>query len=144
MNLKSFSMSNTAIRVLVVDDMGLSRNTAKKHMNALGFNNIDFAEHGLKAWELLEAAHKEGKPFDLVLSDWIMPELDGLGLLEKIKESGWEEVPPLLMLTAETAPKQVLEAVKAGISGYVTKPIQLESLKNTLEALDRRSQKQAA
>lgn len=133
-----FSFEDKSIRILAVDDMLLSRNTAKRIMGELGFKNIDLAENGEAALALLEKGNAEGNPYKLVLTDWIMPNLDGLGLLAKIRGSNWNFIPPVVMLTAEADARQVAHALKEGANGYVKKPIEAEALKTTLLSLSER------
>jgi CheY-like chemotaxis protein len=133
-----FSFDDKSIKILAVDDMLLSRNTAKRLMAELGFKNIELAENGEAAFALLEKAQAEGNPYKLVLTDWMMPLMDGLALLGKIKNSNWKELPPVVMLTAEADAKQVSIALREGALGYVKKPIEIDALKTTLVSLSER------
>ena len=131
---KGFSVRDQASRILVVDDMAMSRATAKKMLNELGFMDVSVAADGEEAWNQLFEADKAQKPFVLVVTDWMMPILDGMGLLRKIKKSGWSFFPAILLATAESDSAQVSQAVKEGISGYVRKPLTRPDL---LAALNR-------
>ena len=131
-----FSFSNKSEKILVVDDMSLSRVSIKRVLVELGFNSVELAENGLTAWEKLATSRQANAPFGLVLSDWMMPELDGLGLFKKLAGSGWSDIPPFILITAESDSFQVGEAIKLGISGYIRKPITLEALEKTLKELN--------
>lgn len=130
----SFSIENKTARILVVDDMALSRVTGRKLLIELGFSRIELAEDGEIAWRMIEKAILENDPFVLMISDWMMPVLDGIGLLKRTKKLGSEFRLPVIFSTAESDAAQVAEAVKEGIAAYVRKPLTQESL---LQALQR-------
>jgi two-component system chemotaxis response regulator CheY len=137
--ISKFSFEEKNVKILVADDMSMSRETARKLLLGLGFSNLKIVADGKQAWNELEKAHQDGNPFKLVLTDWMMPELDGVQLLEKLQGANWPEIPPVVLLTAESDTAQVLQAVKKGISNYVQKPLTSESLKNALVSLSNRS-----
>lgn len=101
----------------------------------MGFSNVTLATQGLEGWHLISKAQEENAPFELIISDWIMPEMDGLELLEKIKSSGWEKRPPLVLVTMDSDISKIALAIKAGISGYIRKPNTQEDLKDVLQRL---------
>ena len=130
-----FSFDDKNSRILVVDDMGMSRATARKLLEELGFHRISEAIHGDEAWMHLSAADAEGDPYVLVVTDWMMPVLDGLGLLSRINASGWSALPAVLLATAESDASQVAQAVKAGIAAYIKKPLTQDELHQALKRI---------
>jgi two-component system chemotaxis response regulator CheY len=137
---EAFSWSDKSTRILVVDDAALSRVHTQKLLQAFDFAHVATAEDGEAAWTSMKAAAAKGEAFQLVLSDWMMPKLDGIGLLEKIKAAGWARRPHFVLITSESDKGNLVTAVKAGISAYIRKPLKEEAL---VEAL-RNVEKQAA
>lgn len=122
-------MFNTASRILIVDDMLTIRKIAKKTLHELHFKNIFEAAEGAEAWQIII---KE-KNLDLVISDWNMPKMSGLELLQKIRSTPEYSHLPFIMLTAESDMLQVKHAVHAGVDDYVLKPFTSEIFKERLE-----------
>jgi two-component system chemotaxis response regulator CheY len=111
--------------VLIIDDSGVMR---RIHANTL-------KEHGVADTDLLEAengaialdlAHRND--IDLFLIDWNMPKLDGLSLVRKLRAMPEYEHTPLIMITSEAAKYNVVEAIKAGVTNYIVKPVRGDSL----------------
>ena len=121
---------NSNIRILVVDDFSPMRKALREALEMLKFTNIEEAENGFIALEKLDAAK-----FDLVISDWTMPEMDGLELLEKIKATEKHKHIPVMMVTAEAAQKNILKAIKAGAANYIVKPITVRTLLTKIEKI---------
>ena len=120
-------------RILIVDDMSSLRDLLKAYLRRLGYRNISEAEDGRVAYQALLAAKAGGSPFELVVSDWNMPNLDGLELLKLIRSSGeWKNL-PFLLLTTRSEKAKVLEAVLAGVSNYMVKPVEEDMLKDKLK-----------
>ncbi len=108
---------NTQIKILVVDDFATMRRIIRKLLGELGFNDITEAEDGVQG--LKEA--KTGD-YDLIVSDWAMPHLDGLSMAKQIRKDPKISKTPILMVTAEAKKEQIIEAARAGVSGYIVKP----------------------
>lgn len=87
--------------------------------------------HGLAAAELLES----GARFELLLVDWNMPELDGVGLVKRLNESGCAGGAKVVMVTSETAQARIVEALSAGADEYLMKPFDRDTLLSKLEIL---------
>ncbi|MBT4264267.1 MAG: response regulator [Deltaproteobacteria bacterium] len=121
---------NSNIRILVVDDFSPMRKALREALEMLKFTNIEEAENGFIALEKLDAAK-----FDLVISDWTMPEMDGLELLEKIKATEKIKHIPVMMVTAEAAQKNILKVIKAGAANYIVKPITVRTLLTKIEKI---------
>lgn len=124
--------SNT--RFLVVDDFSTMRKIVKKIVGEdLGYKNIQEAVNGKDAWELLNTQYTNRIPFDVIISDWNMPELMGIELLRKCREDSRFKHMPFILVTAESDISQIKEAVKLGVSEYMLKPFTPAMLKEKLE-----------
>ena len=120
------------IRILVVDDMSTMRRIIKTILNQLGYTNIEEAEDGKQALAKLKK-----EKFDFVITDWNMPEMDGLTLVKAIRSDEELKNLPVLMVTAEARKENVMEALKAGVNNYIVKPFTPEVLKEKMEKIFR-------
>jgi len=114
-----------SMKVLIIDDSGVMR---RIHANTL-------KEHGVDAGDLREAEDgtvaldiAERDDIDLFLVDWNMPKLDGLGLVKKLRAKPEYAETPIIMVTSEAAKYNVVEAVKAGVTNYIIKPVRGDNL----------------
>lgn len=122
-------MFDLNIKVLVVDDMLTMRKIVSKTCQTIGFKDIQEASDGAKAWEIISSA----KPaIGLIISDWNMPNCTGIELLKRVRGDSRFKNTPFLLVTAETEKTQIIEALQAGVSGYVIKPFTKESLEKQL------------
>ncbi len=122
---------DTKMKVLVVDDFSTMRRIVKNILKQLGFERMEEAEDGQQAYNKLTG---EGG-FQFVVSDWNMPNMDGLDLLKKVRANQELKDLPFLMVTAEAEKHKVIEAIKAGVSNYVVKPFTAEVLKEKLDKI---------
>lgn len=120
-------MVDKSMSILVVDDYATMRKIVRNLLNQLGFNNIDEASDGGQA---LEAFTK--KKYGLVISDWNMEPMTGLDLLRKVRSGTENPQVPFIMVTAESKTENVIEAKKAGVSNYIVKPFNAQTLKDKL------------
>lgn len=120
-------MADKNLRFLVVDDFATMRRIVRNLLKDLGFNNVEEAEDGQDALTKL----RESK-FDFVISDWNMPNMDGLELLSEIRKSSEFSQLPVLMVTAEAKKENIIAAAQAGASGYVVKPFTAATLEEKL------------
>jgi two-component system chemotaxis response regulator CheY len=102
--------------VLIVDDMKTTRIRLRKICTALGMSVFE-AGDGLEAIQLL----KQG-PVDLILSDWNMPNMDGMELLGKIRKDAKHAATPVIFITAESEKNAVLKSLMTGATDYIVKP----------------------
>ena len=126
---------NTSMNILLVDDMTTMRKIQKKMLEKMGFKKIIEANDGKPAWDLLEEQTNIGEPIEFVISDWNMPGMTGLDLLKKCRADDRFKALPFLMVTAEAEQKNVVEAVKCGVSNYVVKPFSEDTLKAKIAAI---------
>lgn len=121
-------MSDFNIKILIVDDMSTMRRIIKHALRQLGFTNLDEADDGQAGLSKV----KQGG-VDLVISDWNMPNLDGLGMLKAIREE-FKNL-PVMMVTAQASQRYVLEAIRAGATDYIVKPFTADALKGKIEKI---------
>ncbi|MVW70020.1 MULTISPECIES: chemotaxis response regulator CheY [unclassified Bordetella] len=121
---------NKALKVLIVDDFPTMRRIVKNLLKDLGIENVDEAEDGAVA-----LAKLQGGNFDLVISDWNMPNKDGLTLLQDIRADAALAKLPVLMVTAEAKKENIVAAAQAGANGYVVKPFTAAVLEEKLSKI---------
>lgn len=112
--------------VLVVDDYLAVRRTIKELVQTLGLA-VTEAENGLKAQELLK-----GQSFDLVITDLVMPEMDGFELTEAIKNDPELRHLPVVIISTHADAKYIFRALRLGADDYLTKPPTAEMVKTVL------------
>ena len=102
--------------ILIVDDDAATRASLTFLLRRNGFV-VETAEDGERAWEILQHRH-----FSLILTDWVMPKLDGLGLCEKIRAAKFPEYTYIILLTGYTNKTEVTRGLEAGADDYISKP----------------------
>ncbi len=118
------------MKVLVVDDSLAIRIVQRNILLKLGYDDVSEAGDGVEALKKIKADTP-----DLVLIDWYMPNMDGLGLVKAIRET--DEDLPLIMVTTEVETEKMREAIREGINGYVVKPFTPETIaKKIKQVLD--------
>jgi len=125
-------MPDTNINILVVDDMAAMRKILKTLLAQLGYKNVDEAEDGKQALEILK---KNPTKYGLVITDWNMPNMTGIELVQEIRKDPELKHLPILMVTAEAKKENVLMAIKAGVNNYIVKPFTAETLKEKIEKI---------
>ncbi|MCT4642993.1 MAG: response regulator [Bacteriovoracaceae bacterium] len=126
---------NPNSKLLVVDDMTTMRKIIINMLKKMGCSNIEEANDGLPAWDMIQKAHEAGIPYDFILSDWNMPGLTGFDLLKKVRADERFKKLPFLMITAEGEQANVIAAVKAGVSNFVVKPFNIITLQQKIEKI---------
>jgi two-component system chemotaxis response regulator CheY len=114
--------------VLVVDDSLNIRRIVVDSLQRLGFSKITTAEDAVEALGKLKFFSKTPHAIGLVLSDLNMPGPSGLDFLKQIRAEQEFLILPFLLVTTESEKGAVIEAAAAGVSGYVVKPFNLETL----------------
>ncbi len=117
-------------KVLVIDDSAVLRSILAKNLVEVGFqkSNIMESKDGEDGLDKLLV-----DKYDLVITDWYMPKMDGLEFVKMIKEKDHLKNIPLLMVTSEMDSKKELEAFRAGISAYIIKPFTANDLASTIK-----------
>ncbi|HSH72561.1 MAG TPA: chemotaxis response regulator CheY [Methylophilaceae bacterium] len=132
-------MANPNTKFLVVDDFSTMRRIVRNLLKELGYNNVDEAEDGAIGLSKL----KEGD-FDFVVSDWNMPNMDGLTMLQHIRADPKLASLPVLMVTAEAKKENIIAAAQAGANGYVVKPFTAATLDEKLSKIFEKLEKAGA
>ena len=123
-------MSDPKMKFLVVDDFSTMRRIVRNLLKELGFTNVDEAEDGQIALQKLNTM-----PFDFVVTDWNMPNMDGLTLLQNIRANPTLKHLPVLMITAEAKKENIIAAAQAGASGYIVKPFTADTMKQKIDKI---------
>src|SRR5262245_7081928 len=110
-----------AMRILVVDDSKVARSVLRKILREIGHDDVVEAQDGVEALEEVQAG-----AFDLVITDWNMPNLDGLGLVRELQ--GGKANVPVLMVSSESYFNRIVDVMRAGAEGYIRKPFTAETL----------------
>lgn len=128
------------IRILLVEDFKATRSMQVHILKELGFHHVEEAENGAIAIEKLQK-----DDFDLIISDWNMPETDGYDLLEWVRADKKRHDTPFIMATARGEKKQLIKAIMAGVSHFIAKPFTSEELEKViLETFDKKKTTQEA
>lgn len=114
---------NPAARFLVVDDFAPMREIVRKVLEELGYQHIHEAVDGVAALQMLRSM-----PFDMLITDWTMPNMPGIGLLKAVRSDPALARLPVLMVTGEVKREQIVEATQAGVNGYIIKPFTAKAL----------------
>jgi two-component system chemotaxis response regulator CheY len=123
-------MNTADLKFLVVDDFATMRRVVRGLLKEIGCNNVEEAEDGAVALNLL----RSGK-FDFVVSDINMPNMTGFELLKAIKTSDSLKHIPVLMVTAEARKEDILLAAQIGAAGYVVKPFTKATLEDKVQKI---------
>jgi two-component system chemotaxis response regulator CheY len=133
-------MDKPSTRFLVVDDFSTMRRIVRNLLKELGYTNVEEAEDGAAALQMLR-----GDRFDFVVSDWNMPNMTGLQLLQAIRADETLKSLPVLMITAEAKKENIIEAARSGANGYIVKPFTAATLDEKLAKIFKNlEQKKAA
>jgi two-component system, chemotaxis family, chemotaxis protein CheY len=123
-------MADPKTRFLIVDDFSTMRRIVRNLLKELGYSNVDEAEDGAMALAKLRS-----EQFDFVITDWNMPVMDGLTMLQNIRADASLSKLPVLMVTAEAKKENIIAAAQAGANGYVVKPFTAATLDEKLSKI---------
>ncbi len=116
------------MNVLIVDDYRTMLRIIRNLLKQIDFDNVDEATDGVQALTKLRAGN-----FGLVISDWNMEPMTGLQLLTEVRGDAKLKDTPFIMITAESKAENVVAAKAAGVSNYIVKPFNAETLKSKIE-----------
>jgi two-component system chemotaxis response regulator CheY len=111
------------MKVLAVDDSATMRRIIKNQLKQSGVEDVDEAENGREALILLGRGQ-----YDLLITDWNMPEMTGLDLVIEVRKTDTIKSIPILMITTVSAKEDIVNALKAGVNNYVVKPFDAATL----------------
>lgn len=116
------------LSVLLVEDQMSMRLLARQALQAIGFRQIAEARNGRDAIAILDKER-----FNLILSDWNMEDIDGLTLLKMVRKHPQKGKTPFIMLTGNADRDKVKEAIEAGVSNYIVKPVDVITMRKRIE-----------
>jgi len=111
------------MNILIVDDSKSTLSLLKKNMNSWG-HTVYTTENGAAAWKILQS-----EPVDIVVSDWMMPEMDGLELCKKLREGDFKQYVYFIIISAVNNQEKIVTALNAGADDYIIKPLNNDELK---------------
>ena len=119
-----------AMPILVVDDYSTMIRIISNLLKQIGYQNIDTANDGASA-----LAKMRERRFGLVISDWNMEPMSGYDLLKEVRADTKLATTPFIMITAESKTENVIAAKRAGVSNYIVKPFNAQTLQNKIAAV---------
>lgn len=119
------------MKLLVVDDSSTMRRIIKNTLSRLGYEDVLEGEDGVQGWNELNANPDTG----MLITDWNMPEMNGLELVKKVRADARFVDLPIIMVTTEGGKAEVITALKAGVNNYIVKPFTPQVLKEKLAAV---------
>ncbi|MBI5109467.1 MAG: chemotaxis response regulator CheY [Rhodocyclales bacterium] len=120
----------TALKFLVVDDFSTMRRIVRNLLKELGFTNVEEAEDGAVALDKL----RQGG-YEFVVSDWAMPNMDGLTLLQNVRADSRLQGLPFIMITNEARQEKLNAAMRAGVTSCIVKPFNAATLQEKLDTV---------
>ncbi len=118
------------LKILAVDDSPTMRRIILNTLKRAGFTDVVEAVDGKDALAKMEVDN-----FNFVITDWNMPEMDGLTFVTNIRNSEQYKKLPILMVTTRSVKDDILEAMKAGVNNYIVKPFTPETLKEKIDQI---------
>jgi two-component system chemotaxis response regulator CheY len=115
------------MKILAVDDSATMRRIIRNQLKQVGFEQVDEAENGREALTMIE---KGG--YDLLITDWNMPEMCGLDLVKEVRKNEAIRGLPILMVTTVAGKEEIVIALKAGVNNYVVKPFDTATLRTKI------------
>ena len=121
---------DVSIPILIVDDYNTMIRIISNLLRQLGFEHIDEANDGSQALEKMRM-----RKYGLVISDWNMEPMTGYDFLQEVRADPKLSTTPFIMVTAESKTENVIAARKAGVSNYIVKPFNAQTLKSKIDAI---------
>lgn len=122
--------ADKSMPILIVDDYQTMVRIMRNLLKQIGYENVDEASNGAEALEKIGT-----KPYSLIISDWNMEPVTGLELLTKVRADATNADTPFIMVTAESKTDNIIAARKAGVSSYIVKPFNAQTLKARIDAV---------
>jgi len=117
-------------KILFVEDSPTMRRIIANSLSKIGVKEVVDAENGMDALEKIK-----DQDFDMVITDWNMPEMNGKELVEHLRSQPKYKDTPILMITTRGMQEDVLTAIKSGVNGYIVKPFTPDVLKKKIQEL---------
>ena len=118
------------MKILVLDDSETMLRIISKTLRRMGEEDVTTAENGLVGLLEYQSAKENGEPFEIILTDWNMPEMNGLEFVKEVRKDNQDI--PIIMITTEGGKAEVITALKTGVNNYIVKPFTPQVLKEKL------------
>lgn len=115
------------MKFLVVEDSGTMRRVVENSLNKIGYDDVVTAEDGRDGLSKFDAS------IDFVITDWNMPDVSGLDLVQELRSSSEGESVPILMVTTRSVREDIVTAAKAGVDNYIVKPFNPQVLREKID-----------
>jgi len=119
------------LKLLVVDDSSTMRRIIKNTLARLGYKDVLEGADGVEGWDAIDT----NPDVEMLITDWNMPEMNGLELVKKVRSDERFVDLPIIMVTTEGGKSEVITALKAGVNNYIVKPFTPQVLKEKLGAV---------
>ena len=116
------------MKFLVVDDSSTMRRIVSNTINNIGYKDVVLAEDGTDAIKKIKS-----NDFDVIMTDWNMPNMNGLELVQNVRAMEKHKDTPIIMITTEGGREQVLSALRNGVNNYIVKPFNAKTLEEKLK-----------
>jgi two-component system chemotaxis response regulator CheY len=120
------------MRFLIVDDSSTMRRIIINTLNKLGHQDFVEASNGREGIDRLGASNGS---IDMIITDWNMPEMNGIDFIKAVRGTSVSKDVPVLMVTTNAAKDDIVEALRAGVNNYVVKPFTAETIKEKIDAV---------
>jgi two-component system chemotaxis response regulator CheY len=118
------------MKILAVDDSATMRRIIKNQLKQAGYDQVDEAENGKEALTMLAQGG-----YDLLITDWNMPEMCGLDLVKEVRKNEASRGLPILMVTTVAGKEEIVIALKAGVNNYMVKPFDTATLRTKISQI---------
>ena len=122
-------------KMLVVDDQVNMRNVLTYTLNEIGYHNIISTDSAFSALDIILESAKKGEPFDIIFSDWNMPDMSGYDLLKSVKKSDLFKETFFVLVTTVAEKDKIIKSIKLGLNEYIIKPYKTEDIRKKIEKL---------
>lgn len=120
------------MRFLIVDDSSTMRRIIINTLNKLGHQDFVEASNGREGIDRLGSSNGA---IDMIITDWNMPEMNGIDFIKAVRSTNGSKDVPVLMVTTNAAKDDIVEALRAGVNNYVVKPFTAETIKEKIDAV---------
>lgn len=124
-----------ACKIILIEDSTFTRAAICTKLNALGFENVDLPEDSAEGWAMITQSLVDGDPYDLVITDLNMPGLDGIDLIEKMKNDPESRDMKILVISADADQLIIDEVKELGVQDYLTKPVSTDDLASSVKKI---------
>ncbi|MCP4692777.1 MAG: response regulator [Desulfobacterales bacterium] len=121
------------MNILVVEDDKMILRVLKKHLKEWGYGTLT-ATNGAEAWEIMKTIPES---IEVVLTDWVMPEMNGLELCERIRKTRYDHYVYLILISTRDSESSIVRGLEGGVDDYIVKPLNPDELHARLEIADR-------